>query len=442
MSPAWRCPVLLTLIPLAGLAVSRLAAQEPARRPQLLGAQFTAIGQDLLPFQSPYSGPNSLRPDGDQGLTHTYGLYGGWRVARPLELYLDVEMARGNGVSHATGLAGVTNGDVIRQGTADLSQGPFVARLFARWSISLGAESVRVERAQDQLPGWVPVRRIEIAAGKVAASDFFDVNRYANNTRLQFLNWGLFQNSAWDFAADTRGFTYGVVVGWITPVCSVRIGSFLMPTQANGNVFDTDWPRARGDNIEITMVPRSATTIRLLGYANHARMGNYRAAIAAAAGGTPDIVADDQPGRTKYGVGLNVEQALADDGETGAFMRAGWNDGRNESFAFTEVETHLSAGVQLAGSRWSRPSDRLALAVLRHGLLAPHRDYLAAGGKGFLLGDGSLNYGAEEIVEVYYRVQAGRFLEISPDAQYIAHPGYNRDRGPAAVITLRVNARY
>ena len=366
-----------------------LQAVQERHSPQLLGAQFTAIGQALLPFHSPYRGSNSLTPNGDQGLTHTYGAYFGWRPVHPLDIYLDIEMARGSGVGRAVGLAGVTNGDVIRQGTADLSQGPFVARVFARYAIAFGSDSVHADRAQDQVSGWMPARRLEITAGKVAASDFFDLSRYANGTRVQFLNWGLFQNTAWDFAADTRGFTYGATVAWITPRWSLRVGSFLMPMQANGNDFDTDWRRARGDNVELTLLPGArGTIVRLLGYVNHARMGDYREAIANAGAGTPDVVADDQSGRSKAGVGLNVEQPLADDGETGLFMRAGWNDGRNESFAFTEVETHFSVGAQIAGTRWSRPRDHLAVALLRHGLLAPHRDYLAAGGKGFLLGDG------------------------------------------------------
>ena len=418
------------------------AGQEPGGGPRLLGAQFTAIGQSVAPFHSPYQGPNSLTPNGGEGLTHTYGAYFGWRIAGELESYLDVEMARGSGIGRAVGLAGVTNGDVIRQGTADLSQGPFVARLFLRYSVALGAESVSVDRAQDQLPEWVRTNRFEITAGKVAASDFFDLSRYANSTRLQFLNWGLFQNTAWDFAADTRGFTYGVVAAWIRPRWALRLGTFLMPTRANGNVFDTDWPRARGDNLELTLTPPSGTIVRLLGYENHARMGNYREAIAAAAGGTPDIVADDRPGRTKSGLGLNLEQPLADGGETGLFGRAGWNDGRNESFAFTEVETHLSVGAQIAGTRWSRPRDRFSAALLVHGLLAPHRDYLAAGGNGFLLGDGKLNYGSERIFEAFYRAQFGAFVEVSPDVQLIWNPGYNMDRGPATVVSLRFNARH
>jgi carbohydrate-selective porin OprB len=259
------------------------------------------------------------------------------------------------------------------------------------------------------------------------------------------MNWSLFQNTAWDFAADTRGYTNGVAVSWIHPGWTLRAGSFQMPHEANGNVFDSDLRRARGEQVELTLTtPRTQTTARILGYLNHARMGSYADAIAVARtqGRAPDVAADDRPGRTKYGFGVNVEQPLGDDGETGLFARFGWSDGRNESFAFTEVDRHLSVGAQLAGSHWGRTDDRIGLGAVREGIVALHRDYLSAGGIGFLLGDGRLNYGSEEIVEGYYRLQAGPYLQLTPDVQHIRNPGYNRDRGPATVLSLRMNLRY
>ncbi|HTY06217.1 MAG TPA: carbohydrate porin [Gemmatimonadales bacterium] len=429
------------------LASSPLAAQDSTPRlfiPKLLGAQVTVIGQDLLRFQAPYTGPKSLIGSGDLKATDTYGIYFGDRLPAGFEVYLDFEMARGAGISNATGLAGITNGDVIRQGTANLGNGPYVARAFLRYSLALGPGTEANDRAQDQLPGPEPANRLEVDAGKFAVSDLFDVNRYANSTRTQFMDWGLFQNSAWDFAADTRGYTWGLAVSLVRPTWAVRLGSFAMPLMANGNVFDV-FPRARGDNLEVTLQPgASGTVIRLLAYENHARMGVYADAIAhgIAVDSAPNIVADDRPGRTKTGLGINVEQPLADSGATGAFLRGGWNDGKNEDFAFTEVDRHLSFGGQVSGHHWGRNGDILAVALLIHGLSPDHRAYLAAGGVGFLLGDGRLNYGLENILEAYYRAQIGPYLEIGPDFQWIHNPGYNRDRGPAAVLSLRLNARY
>jgi hypothetical protein len=461
---------------LAAIAITtgtgaRLGAQAPAEAdsasrasppgsaswsPQVLGTQINVIAQRLAPFHSPYEGPNSLTAGGDHAVSHAYGVYLGVRpFASPrartsLDAYLDAEMIRGRGVSRTVGLAGLTNGDVIRQGSADLGSGPYVARAFVRLTRGLGTRRDTLPRAPDQLPGIVARHRVEVTLGKLAASDLFDVNRYANSTRQQFMNWGLFQNTAWDFAADTRGYTNGVATAWITPTWTLRAGSFQMPTQANGNRFDPSLRRAHGDQAEVTVTPTwpalgsRAPTVRVLAYVNHARMGDYAEALARARvrDTVPDIVADDRPGRRKTGWGVNVEQPLADAGETGVFLRIGANDGRTESFAFTEVERHLSGGAQVSGARWGRPDDRLAVGVVRHALSALHRAYLAAGGSGFLLGDGRLTYGPEEIAEAYYRLQIGPYARVSPDVQVAAHPGYNRDRGPVMVGGIRVNLRY
>lgn len=414
--------------------------------PYLLGTQVNVIAQGLRPMRSPYEGPNSLVGRGDSKVSHAYGVYGGVDAGQGLTGYLDVEMIRGKGISRVVGLAGPTNGDVLRQGTVDLGSGPYVARAFVRYTRSFSrGQRDTLTSGPDQVPGIVSTHRVEITAGKLAVSDLFDVNRYANSTRQQFMNWSLFQNTAWDFAADTRGYSNGVAIAWIHPAWAIRAGSFQMPHEANGNVFDSDLTRARGDEVELTLtLPRVRTIGRVLGYANHARMGDYAEALAigVSRGQIPDIAADDRPGRKKYGFGLNLEQPLADGGETGAFGRLGWSDGRNESFAFSEVDRHVSVGAQVSGVHWGRANDRLGLGAVREGIVAVHRNYLAAGGVGFLLGDGRLTYGPEQIVEGYYRLQAGQYLQLSPDVQGIINPGYNRDRGPALVGSLRVNFRY
>lgn len=419
--------------------------------PQVVGAQYTFIRQHQGELTSPYEGPRSLDPTGDTQSSHTIGLYLGWAVFDHLQLYLDTEKFMGAGVSGAAGLAGLTNGDVIRQGAGNLPKRFYIARKFIRYLIPLpfgGAQATKVaERGQDQLPGPEPATRIEIKVGVLAANDDFDLNRYANSTRTQFMNWSLWNNGAWDFAADTRGYTEGVVVGFVSPQWSVKYGLYEMPVRANQQQLESSIGKARGENLELTYKPGTddnSTVIRALVYLNTARMGVYEdaIAIAQASGTVPDIVADDQEGRHKLGFGLSLEQPLADDGETGVFARAGWNDGKTESFAFTEVDRTLSVGGQLAGGRWKRPEDRVAVAVAMNGLSGPHRQYLADGGIGFLLGDGRLNYGPEEILESYYRFQFGHYVQFSPDVQYIRDPGYNRDRGPVAVWGVRLHAQY
>ena len=427
-------------------ALSRATGSD-AWQAWVLGTSINVIGQSLRPFAAKYSGPLSLTASGDRQMSQAFGVYAGARLTRRLEVYIDFEMIRGDGISNASGLAGLSNGDVLRQGSTDLGKDPYLARAYLRYTVALpGATEEMVERTQGQVPGPRPSRRLEFYAGKLALNDLMDLNRYAGSTRLQFQNWGLWQNTAWDYAADTRGYSNGVALAWIEPRWVLRLASVQMPTMANGNILDAHLDGARGDNVELTASPgRWGTVVRALAYVNRGRMGRYAVALAtgAAAGKAPDIVADDaEEGRIKYGYGLNVEQPLADGGETGLFARFGWDDGATESFAFTEVDRHVSVGAQFAGARWGRPADRAGIATVVHGLANVHAAYLAAGGSGFLLGDGALNYGRETVVEAYYRWQLGPYLQVSPDMQQVWNPGYNRDRGPATVVALRLYLKY
>ena len=435
---------LLAILILIMVVVANAHAEGP-ELPQLLGAQYTLIAQHLFPFPAAYSGPNSLRDDGDTQKTQTFGLYSGMKVWDQLQAYFDLELFKGAAVSNATGLGGLTNGDIVRQGSFNISKRPYVARAYLRYLWPVGEETIDTGRGMDQLPGTEPAKRIEIKLGKFAANDDFDRNRYANSTRTQFQNWSLWNNTAWDFAADTRGYTNGIMAGYVSPKWALKLGIFQMPTIANGPDLDLPLTKSRGENLEFTLQPNHyGTVVRLLAYRNIASMGIYRdaTAIGLVQGTVPNVAADDQPGRRKYGFGLNLEQPLADGGETGLFARLGWNDGKTESFAFTEVDRTVTFGAQVAGNHWRRNNDQLGIGFVVNELSADHRNYLAAGGSGFVLGDGALNYGYEKIVEAYYCIQLVKYAQLSPDFQYIENPGYNRDRGPAKVISLRLRLNY
>jgi carbohydrate-selective porin OprB len=418
----------------------------------LLGAQYTYVLQHQDALNALYSGRLSLDPDGDTQPTHTIGGYLGWAPLDWAQLYLDTEKFMGAGVSGATGLGGLTNGDVVREGANNLPKTFYIARLFARFMLPLGPEVTRVERAQDQIPGTEAARRLELKIGRMAVNDDFDRNRYAASPRTQFMNWSLWANTAWDYAANTRGFTDGVMIGYISPTWSLRYGVYRMPDRANAQTLVGSLANARGENLELTLSPwTTGTIVRALIYRNTAAMGIYEQALAAATatGTVPSIVTDDRAGRHKTGIGVNVEQPLADEGETGLFARLGWNDGKTESFAFTEVDNEVSAGAQLSGAHWKRTDDRLGIALASQGLSASHRDYLAAGGSGFLLGDGRLRYGREFILELNYRAQLVQSIghtpirvQLSPDFQFIRNPGYNEDRGPARFWGIRLHLEY
>ncbi len=420
--------------------------------PMLVGAQYTFIDQNQSSLRSPYRGPLSLDPLGDTQATNTIGFYGGWAPVNWGQLYLDVERFDGAGVSGATGLAGLTNGDVIREGASGIKKEFYIARLFTRFMLPLGDAVETVERGKDQLPGTEAATRLELKVGRMAVLDDFDQNRYAGDPRTEFLNWSLWANSAYDYAANTRGYTNGVVLGYISPDWSLKYGAYMMPLRANFQTLDYQTELAHGQNLELRLSPwSSGTVVRLLGYLNTARMGIYQdaLAIAAAQHTVPNIAADDHNGRHKYGFGINAEQPLADNGDTGLFLRSGWDDGKTETFAFTEVDQEISFGGQLSGIHWDRRDDRFGLAVAGEGLSAWHRQYLAAGGCGFLLCDGRLNYGHEQIFESYYHFEydwpdkpGPVRWQLGPDFQYIVNPGYNRDRGPVHFWALRLHVEY
>ena len=411
--------------------------------PQLLGAQYTGIRQHLYPFAAAYSGPLSLTAKGDTETSDTFGVYLGMQLPEHLSAYVDVEMFKGGGVGGGTGLAGLVNGDVVRAGTG-LPKTPYVARAFLQYTLPLGDAVTHQDRAMDQLPGDAPVSAFGVKLGKLSVADDFDQNRYADSVRTQFLNLAFVNDLAWDYAADTRGYTDGLVLDLAQPEWALKFGYYRMPLQANHQQLEWPVTLAHGANLEFDFTADSGTVLRLLLYRNVARMGVYADALAigASRGTPPSISTDDMDGRVKQGYGINLEQPLADDGETGLFLRYGWDDGRTESFAYVEADQNLSGGAQLSGRHWGRGQDLVGLGLSYEGLSAQHRAYLAAGGCGFSLCDGRLDYGYERVMEAYYRAQLGKYAQLGPDFQYIAAPGYNRARGPARVAGLRLHLSY
>ena len=405
-----------------------------------LSGQVNGIWQGHLPFSSPYQGVNSLRPYAEGRASYVATLFAGYRVTPTTELQLDVEAAGGNGISDALGIAGFTSLDVVRNPT--LGRLPYVARALIHQTVPLSDQEVEVRRDPLHLAGKVPARRLELRAGKFGTADFFDTNAYGSDSHAQFLNWSVDNNGAYDYAADTRGYTLGAIVEYEQPEFGVLFGELLMPTVANGIDHDFDLAHAHSENLEVDVrqgwLPGRTGVVRLLGFVNHAAMGSYREALDAHAAGEPaDITAHRQKGRSKYGVGLNVEQQVG--GPVAAFGRLGWNDGRNESYAYTEIDNTAEVGLHVDAAAWQRPLDGVGLAFTSNGLSAGHRDYLAAGGAGFILGDGRLRYAREDIVEAFYNLSVGWGLFAGLDAQFVAHPGFNADRGPVWVGAGRLH---
>ena len=368
-------------------------------------------------------------------------VYTGARVTRHVQLLLDVESAGGNGLSDALGLAGFTNLDVVRN--PSLGSTPYIARAMTVWTIPLSDDESDVTPSPLSLESRVPVNRIDVRAGKLSMADFFDTNAVLSDSHMQFTNWTIDNNGAYDYAADTRGYTVGVVMEFVRSGLTLRGAEALMPTVANGLHLDGNVSRAHADNVEIEVRPTSRFTMRFLGYANHANMGNYNEAINQFRSGVvakPDIVAVRRQGRVKTGAGVNLEYSAPRLVRFAA--RIGWNEGQNESFAYTEVNNTVQAGGDITGALWRRRRDRLGFATVTNGLSNAHSEYLRLGGVGFLLGDGTLTYGRENIVDSYYTAYLTRGISVAADFQHVTNPGYNESRGPVSIGTVRIHVDF
>src|SRR5215472_2945577 len=349
----------------------------PDAWPFYIGGQLNMIFQAHPPFHAPYSGPNSFKGDSEHALSRVATLYLGWQATHTTEFLFDVEETGGRGLSDAFGLAGFTNLDVVRN--PDLGSAPYIARVMLHQIIPLTEKQVEAERNFLSLATSLPEKRLEFRIGKFGTADFFDINEVGTDSHLQFTNWTIDNNGGYDYAADTRGYSYGAIVEYQSPRWGVRFGEMLMPKVANGIDLDFNLRRAKAENLEFelrpTLIRGRKTTIKPLAYLNHANMGSYREAINAflsSRDSTPDVTAHRHQGTLKQGFGLNFEQELP--ASVRAYFRIGWNEGKHESFAYTEVNSTFAAGADMSGERWGRKFDRVGLAGATNGLSQDHKE--------------------------------------------------------------------
>jgi high affinity Mn2+ porin len=402
-------------------------------------AQATTITQWHNDFPAQYTGPNSLLREESAKTSVTATLFMGLRM--PWErgaFYFDPEIGGGQGLSNVLGIASFPNGDISHVGAVQPE--PYVARAYFQQVFSLGGDQQKVDSDENQLAGYQDAKRITVWLGKFSATDFFDNNTYSHDPRTQFMNESLMDDTAWDYPADTRGYTIGGAIELNEPTWAIRYGVFQEPHTANGGTLDPHVLKALGHAIELEdrwNVKDQPGVVRLMAYANVADMGNYRQALAnPGPGGVPNITLT-RAYSCKFGFSVSAEQAITAD--LGIWGRAGWNNGQTETWAFTEVDDMGSLGISLKGTGWSRPDDVIGLAAAIAGLSDAHKDYLAAGGLGFIIGDGALSYAPEEVLETYYDCKIADGVSLTPDFQFVEHPAYNSARGPVAIIGVRVH---
>jgi high affinity Mn2+ porin len=401
--------------------------------------QMTFLPQGYPAFRALYSGPNSLSPSPQLQETWSNSLFLNARLWDGGEVYYNPELLQGFGLSNTVGLGGFSNGE------AQKSNFPYphynTSRLFLRQTFGFGGEQEQLASGPMQLAEKVDVSRLTLQAGKFAVIDVFDGNSYAKDTRRDFMNWSIWAPGAFDYSADKVGLSYGVTAELNQRHWALRAGYFLIDAESNSNNFD---PRVfqRGQYVVELETRWSLLAqpgkLRTIAWLTSAFSGSYRETL-----DNPALnldIAQTRTGRIKYGYVFNLEQALSN--ELGLFARWSWNDGKTEIMAFTDIDASLSLGTSIKGIRWGRPDDVIGIAGAINALSRDHRDFIAAGGLGPLIGDGRLNYQPERILETYYAYALNKAVTLTADYQFVTNPAYNADRGPVHIFSGRLHAEF
>jgi high affinity Mn2+ porin len=436
----YRLPDAIPSASSAASTFSRTAAPESGD--WSIHGQTTFIDQGYGRIRSLYQGPNSLLAKGQVEETWTTTAFIGRKLWDGGEVYFNPELAQGSGLSSTLGLAGFSNGEAQKAGATFPRMR--AQRYFLRQTFGFGGEQETVEDAANQFAGKRDIDRITLTIGRFAIGDFFDANSYAHDPRADFLNWSMWSSAAYDFPADLPGFTRGAVAEFNRKDWTLRAGLFQVPDAPNSDVLKFNTGGAAVEFEDRYTLLGKAGKFRVGAFLNRGQTANYRDVIAAAAADPSlDInaaVLALRQTRSKEGFYVNVEQSI--DRDIGIFGRASWNDGQNEILSFTDIDRGVSGGVSVKGRGWGRPGDTFGFGGAVNGLSSAHRDFLAAGGLGLLIGDGAINYRTERLIETYYAIGLTPLATLSFDYQFIANPAYNADRGPVSIFATRLHIEF
>ncbi len=426
--------------------------------------QATYISNAQDAFHAAYSNlngtPNSLSPYAQRSFTATVTGYFALRAWKGAEFYAVPEMISELPLSGLHGLGGgIQNFELQKNGTESATW--YLSRAFYRQTIGLGGNLIHVNSGAMQLGGNMTSRRLVITAGNFSILDIFDKNSYAGDLRNQFLNMAFMTNAAYDFAADARGYTWGLVGEFYYDQWAFRFARIMGPIDPNQLMLNLDLLNAYGDQIELerkhTLYGQPGA-LKLLGYRNQERMGSWTDAIAALQSnpnnnattcttfsygsgnaGAPDLCWA-RKSNVKMGIGVNMEQAVSED--LGLFFRGMVSDGKTEVYSYTSSDSSLSIGGLLKGSRWGREKDTTGIGYAASFLSSQHIAYLNLGGIDGFIGDGKINYKPEQVLDIFYKYHFIKSTWLSLDYQHIANPAYNADRGPVDIYSGRVHFEF
>jgi high affinity Mn2+ porin len=440
-----RPAIVLSWLIACAAPVGALAADDDASPPKdeaiAFHVQSTFIDQGVTSFRSPFSGKNSLTPTQARE-TFDATLYAGIRPWRGAEVWINPEIDQGFGLNGTLGVAGFPSGEAYKVG----QNRPYVRlqRLFLRQTLDLGGEREAVDPDQNQLGGSHTADRLVLWIGRFSVTDVFDTNKYAHDPRGDFMNWALIDTGTFDYAADAWGYTYGAAAEWYQGRWALRVGAFDLSIVPNSTELDPSFGQDQyvAELEERHTIGGQDGRLMLTGFLTRGRMGSFADAVQLSeATGQPADTALVRRYRSRTGLSLDLEQSLRDD--LGLFVRAGIADGDVEPYEFSDIDQTLAGGLSLSGKRWGRKDDTVGLAGIVNSISKIHQQYLADGGLGILVGDGRLPHpGPEEIVETYYKIALTPHAALSFDAQLVANPAYDRDRGPAPIFAARLHAQF
>lgn len=420
--------------------------------PVNIHGQTTYINQRYNNFTSSYSGQNSL--DALKSMSYTWSgtLFLGARLAPNTDVYFNPEVVSGVAFSDLSGLGGFTNGEATK--ASGVPAKFYSARAFIRQTINQEGSEVVLENEANQITQTVSSNRVVLTGGQFSTLDIFDDSRYAKDPRIQFMNWGNMTYLAYDYAADARGYSWGLAGEWYLGNWVFRASRMLAPKTPNGR--DLNWQifNTYGDQVEIERQHNIADLpgkVSILAYRNKMMLArfadatNYINQDPSARQGTQAINNVRNNMQYKTGVGIHGEQALTKD--LGVYGRAFTSDGQTETMSFTEADNSISVGMGMNGTSWRRPKDSIGLSVMQNGLSSYRRSYLQAGGVSYFIGDyaspsQTISYSPERIGEVYYNATVIKNVLAGINFQHIINPAYNSARGPVNILSFRVHAEF
>jgi high affinity Mn2+ porin len=410
--------------------------------------QLTVIDQVHNGFKARYTGKNSLKPIAESALSITSTFFTGRTLWKNGSIYFNPELSGGKGLSSTLGIAGFPNGETFRIGNP--IPVVYIARLYIQHRFNFDhSNKEQLKDELNQIHETVSKHRLLITCGKILLPDYFDNNKVSHDPRNDFFNWALMNNGAWDYPANTRGYTEGLVFEYYRYHWTLRGAAALISSTVNGPEMDRNFWKGHGFVMELhhkysLFKSKLPGNIRLLLFYNKTKAADYLKTVnnfrTTGDSSLLNVYNSNVYDGTKYGFGINIDQQVGK--YSFVFSRIGWNDGRTGTWEFTEIDQTLTAGFRIYGTKWKRSLDNIGIAGIINGISKGHQTYLASGGYGFMIGDGRLRYGLEHILELFYQAQMNSFLNLTFNYQFVKNPAYNKDRGPVHLFALRAHVQF